>query len=348
MKIDTICGDTSGGTCTPWRYTYVWNNPLAYTDPSGYFSWKGFINGLAQVVGFVAMFVPGLQWVGWVAYGLNVASAAISGGLKAGLLTAFTGLLKLPGGQLAQAAQRVLIAGVSSVIMGGKFGAGLVGGLKSAAIGFVMQNVAGAVRSAQTGGKMKSGNPRKMQEVKANNAGFDSTTAEGRQKIAREAFDLRGDLGIAHNPNDKLDYRDDHYYTITDKATGETVFNGRTGTHYESGEYSDLSRYRVFETGGEYDARTNSVILYRGAVYGERAEGLIAQGNKVVTHHYNLSNIENAIRIVGHESAHGLGYDLNVPASGPHPNADYYGFKAVDMYRSGQRVVNWQRILNKQ
>jgi RHS repeat-associated protein len=153
LQADPVVQDPSN-TQNFNRYTYVWNNPLAYTDPSGMFSVRNFLNIAAQLVGFVAMLVPGLQWVGWVAYGLNVASALASGGLKAGLLTAFTSLIKLPGGTFARAAQSVLIAGVSSVIMGGKFGAGLIGGLKSAAIGFVMQNVAAGVKSAQTGGKM--------------------------------------------------------------------------------------------------------------------------------------------------------------------------------------------------
>lgn len=136
------------------RYTYVWNNPLAYTDPSGYFSWKKFISTVAQIVGFICYFIPGLQWVG---YALNVLSALMNGGLKAGLVTAFTALIPLPGNPVARLAVSMVVAGASSVIMGGKFGAGVIGALKSAAIGFVMQNVAASVKSAQTGGKMENG-----------------------------------------------------------------------------------------------------------------------------------------------------------------------------------------------
>jgi RHS repeat-associated protein len=144
LQADPVVQDPSN-TQNFNRYTYVWNNPLAYTDPSGYFAWRSFISTVAQIVGFICYFIPGLQWVG---YALNVASALLNGGLKAGLLSAFTPFIPLPGQAFARLLTNMVIAGVSSVIMGGKFGAGAIGALKSAAIGFVMQNVAAGVKSS--------------------------------------------------------------------------------------------------------------------------------------------------------------------------------------------------------
>lgn len=72
------------------RYTYVFNNPLSYTDPSGYFSLRQVIGiVVGAVVGF---FTAGAGWhIFWVGFSSAFATTAIITGnlksaLKAGLI----------------------------------------------------------------------------------------------------------------------------------------------------------------------------------------------------------------------------------------------------------------------
>jgi hypothetical protein len=59
----------------------------------------------------------------------------------------------------AQAGINLLVAGASSVAMGGRFRDGLAGGLRSMAIGFVGQQMRHAYETRQTGGKFENGSP---------------------------------------------------------------------------------------------------------------------------------------------------------------------------------------------
>jgi hypothetical protein len=87
----------------------------------------------------------------------NIVMGMANGGIKGGLLAAFGS--QIPGfDHLAtNIAVGVLYGGFSTVVMGGKFKEGVVGSLKSAAIGLVMGAIAQGVKSKQTGGKFKNG-----------------------------------------------------------------------------------------------------------------------------------------------------------------------------------------------
>ncbi len=68
------------------RYTYVFNNPLSYTDPSGYFSLRsalGFVVGL--VLSIVNPFALGVFWSAFVAG--FASSIIITGNLKTALIS---------------------------------------------------------------------------------------------------------------------------------------------------------------------------------------------------------------------------------------------------------------------
>uniref|UniRef100_UPI00215C34EF RHS repeat domain-containing protein n=1 Tax=Alteromonas lipotrueae TaxID=2803814 RepID=UPI00215C34EF len=124
------------------RYSYVLNNPLSYTDPSGYFFKalgkfvKKYWRAIAAVV--IAVYAPYLLETYW---GITnaVASGAITGFLSGGVATgslkgavvgAFTGAMF---GQLHSMKAGVgkvfahgVAGGVSSVLGGGKFGHGFL------------------------------------------------------------------------------------------------------------------------------------------------------------------------------------------------------------------------------
>jgi RHS repeat-associated protein len=66
------------------RYTYVHNNPLALTDPTGYFSNEEWVRMIGSVA--ISMFTGGLVQglEGWAAFGTAVAGGAASGAVATG------------------------------------------------------------------------------------------------------------------------------------------------------------------------------------------------------------------------------------------------------------------------
>lgn len=150
-------------------YSYVFNNPYKYTDPSG-MSASGFgkfLNAVGWVLRIASWIVPGAQWLAPIAEAFqmiaatyNLAAGFYYGGWKGGLTAAFTNAVgALTGGwnPIAATAANVLAAGVASEVMGGSFGAGAMGALKSAAINFVGAMIIGGTASAMTGGKNANG-----------------------------------------------------------------------------------------------------------------------------------------------------------------------------------------------
>ena len=139
------------------RYTYVWNNPLSYTDPSGYFV-KSFLKGMMKVTGTGHILralakVPILNSAVQIAIGIGCGTAAaqclaaynglqsyaVTGSLGAGLRTAAIsyaqswslqqiGASKTWGeaGSIENVSANALVGGVAADLNGGKFGHGFV------------------------------------------------------------------------------------------------------------------------------------------------------------------------------------------------------------------------------
>jgi hypothetical protein len=158
------------------RYSYVWNNPLKYTDPSGYFiKWlkkkvKRFVKKWGRtILAIAAMFIPGAPVFitgflsGMIASGGDF-RAGLIGGLTAGAFDLAGGLFK---GTLSNAISHGVIGGIRSKLMGGKFADGFVGGAFGSFAnpvgdgfswaGFAIAVVAGGVGSVLGGGKFKNG-----------------------------------------------------------------------------------------------------------------------------------------------------------------------------------------------
>ncbi|PNQ56220.1 hypothetical protein C1141_13910, partial [Vibrio agarivorans] len=134
------------------RYSYVQNNPMKYTDPSGHFLKKLFkkvgralkkIGGMLKKIGrFVRenAFQIGLMIVGiyapWVAFAIRTTYATMTGGLRGLVSTLATAALynvvgsNFPVGSFGSSAWAIktvahgVAGGISSVMQGGKFGEG--------------------------------------------------------------------------------------------------------------------------------------------------------------------------------------------------------------------------------
>ena len=151
------------------RYSYVLNNPLSYTDPSGYF-FKKLLRSIAKIpilnAAINVVFAIYCQ-VCLVAY--NAASTyAVTGSLKAAFTSGLVSAIAPGGASLGNIATTALIGGLAAKAQGGKFGHGFWSAGLGAALGgriklgnpvanVVAAAVVGGTISKLTGGKFANG-----------------------------------------------------------------------------------------------------------------------------------------------------------------------------------------------
>jgi RHS repeat-associated protein len=167
------------------RYSYVLNNPLAYTDPSGYFSLKKLFRTVISIA--IAVYAP--QFL-VQQFGMDIVAAKLAGGFLAGavgsgnmqggvmgMLSAgmFMGIhTAIPDWGLTKILAHGVAGGIMSEMQGGNFGSGFlsggftqafaptIDGIDSATVGPSLQRtiaaaVVGGTGSAIGGGKFANG-----------------------------------------------------------------------------------------------------------------------------------------------------------------------------------------------
>ena len=156
------------------RYSYVLNNPLKYTDPSGYFFKKikkafkkigKFVKKYARtiVAGVIAFYTGGWMYdkILWGSLGAGSAAttsalitkAAIAGGAVGGATFGFTNTV-LHGGDLSDAITAAAYGGLTRAITGGISGSfDGIWNLKRVAV----SSIGGGINSTIMGGKFKDG-----------------------------------------------------------------------------------------------------------------------------------------------------------------------------------------------
>jgi RHS repeat-associated protein len=129
------------------RYAYVMNNPLAYTDPSGYFSLKKFVRALVSIA--VAVYAPQV----FATYGLQVAGVTAVQAAAVNVIAtgALTGAIST--GTTKGALQGALTAGLFHAASFAGTGANAA----NSASRYVAHAAAGCVSSVAGGGKCGEG-----------------------------------------------------------------------------------------------------------------------------------------------------------------------------------------------
>ncbi|WP_338146952.1 RHS repeat-associated core domain-containing protein [Microbulbifer elongatus] len=333
------------------RYSYVLNNPLTYTDPSGHIipAIVGIVMAVAKVkVAYIAVTVGVLTFAQAMVQGADFGDALIAG-VSAAAMSYVGGTIAQGSGFGAnlETLGFSTLGGITSALQGGKFGHGFVSAGVGAVTGGSLKLESGAgwanlgkaaarvaiagTVSRATGGKFANGASTAAFAMLLSAAaqsrqkipGFDLSTSEGREQYANWVWENKGMFGIEAADGTSFEYVDE--YMMYDNTFGRVICDGPCT------QVDNVSR---FEMGGEFFQDSGKIVLYRGAFTPMEAAVIMGpDSNPTILGNLNTSPAGSVVWAMGHEAAHTLGVDIG-SAVYPHLGAENYGYKAYQKYRA--------------
>ncbi|WP_445765912.1 toxin TcdB middle/N-terminal domain-containing protein [Rheinheimera sp.] len=217
------------------RYSYVLNNPMSYSDPSGYF-FKKILRSIAKIpllnMAIQAVMAVYCQ-VCLIAY--NAAQTyAVTGSLRASLISAVVSIASPGGGSVGNILASGMIGGLASKAQGGKFAHGFVSaGLGAAAGGrintgnayanVIVSAIAGGTISKLSGGKFANG----AQTWAFNSAMAQDWSRPAERKMLTGSED--GDSGDSASIPDNIKVEADGFKTMEEAAIAAGAKYGKLG-----------------------------------------------------------------------------------------------------------------------
>ncbi len=248
------------------RYSYVLNNPLKYTDPSGEF-WHIVIG--AAIGGILNWATHGFQFnaAGLGYFGVGALAGALAAGIGAGVgtlaagsgsfgfsvsagLSASTFQVGAAAGAAAGLTNGLITGTGNSLIAGNNIGqalnAGLQDGVRQGIVGGVLGGIGGGIRSIRNGGGFFTGRS-KLMPVEYNRAMVDTP------EISYNWDGERSTIFHVPEPNRTWDYHTNIRIRTLDRRIQSRVVNFINGVERNYGvKLRVTSAYRSFNEQGRF------------------------------------------------------------------------------------------------
>ena len=348
------------------RYSYVLNNPLAYTDPSGHLVFSLFATALATILALesaglvvIAAVIGSGVFADALVQGASVGEAFLAGVSAAALAYVGGRTFPLEGfGWNAETwvhlATVSTVGGITSSLQGGRFGHGFVAAGLGAATGGIpglrgtapRQVFARAVVSAVTGGTISAVTGGKFANGAAYGA-FASLVSSAAQAMSTTKLNLnemsdqelvdwiienQNRLGIDIPKGTAINVMD--HGVMVDEIFGKVACEGPCTITSPT----DRDKPHIIE--GNFDQSTNTIELYQNAFTSEtnfEVTLLSPNGSTGVVLFREITKAEHIVFTMGHEAAHARGIDLRPGIKEVHRRANFYGHEALLNFRNIMR-----------